>query len=503
MEKYSSIMKALKKIEVDFPVNEWKIDGVEIWPILRVSAQLINSKDNNEYGKNKRNILKRTYGKICSFLSIIRDKALYKYIYFKDYSHNDYISEQRDIFFLSYSVYRKAKLDGKYYFTEIFPFLNVIDNPSYVIFESTITDTWKLPRYNKSIFLQNDIWFDLFCNKLRNFVNHKYLNQEIYCPLCDELYQFLDKTNVSILPISEVACQINLLKVYEKYFTKKLQVVKPKLVVVEWYYGLEGFALILAAKKMGIPTADLQHGNQDSEHYAYGLWPAESKGYQLLPDYFLVWGMREKRNIQKWNTCCVDKHIPLITGYPWIDLWKNKKIPMGFEKEFKKLEAVKDSRCQSHILFSMDYEMPCENVIKLIQSSPPEWQWWIRMHPVMLHHWNEFGQLFEQKLLGCNANWKEASSCPLPALLSFIDLNITYGSTIAILCDEWRIPSIAEDSKVLEGTAEGESLILIYKLDLLKISDVSEILEGKKNIGVVYSREDDYNDLSLIKSVIE
>ena len=50
MQSRVDIKNFIVKIEHDFPVNEWKIDGLHLWPIIRIQLffYLIEKIDNQD-----------------------------------------------------------------------------------------------------------------------------------------------------------------------------------------------------------------------------------------------------------------------------------------------------------------------------------------------------------------------------------------------------------------------------------------------------------------------
>lgn len=482
VNKYSYCMNLVKQVEKKYPVIQWTIDGIQVWPILRVnhSYEGKNESANCKNSKKNVNVIRFIYRKLCSLNNTIKRYRFLRKMEEEDKAHNDNLDGHRDIVFLSFSVYRKAQIDSLYYLTEVSPFLDKFKGYSYLILESAINDVWKYPRYGKSMFINKGKFVFAFLQKIKNklFVR-KNDEAHINCPQIHEVYKYLEERNVRLLSLKQLLSIVREINVLKLYYLKILKETTPKIVIIEWYYGLDGFALILAAKQMGIPVADIQHGMQDPNHWAYGDWPANKGGYQLLPDYFFVWTVKEKNNIQVWNELCGNKHKPIITGYQWLSMWKDKRN--DFKRQIEQIKMIGSSECNVNILFSMSYNFLSEHLIQLIKTSPKNWQWWIRMHPVVIDKWGGFSEKFKQLFPEDNVIWDEASECALPALLSFVDLHITYGSTVACICQEWGIPSIVEDPKILDGSDLDSDLISVMPLDDLDIRYIYTILQNPPN----------------------
>ncbi|MCV6604160.1 MAG: hypothetical protein OIF34_02575, partial [Porticoccaceae bacterium] len=111
------------------------------------------------------------------------------------------------------------------------------------------------------------------------------------------------------------------------YYLQLLQQYRPKVV---FFVGFDyHYALVCAAKELGIETVDLQHGVQAGWSPVYNHWQAvPQQGYSLLPDTFWVWGEYDAGKIRE-----TFGHMPksagnhpescgvraLVGGFPWLD----------------------------------------------------------------------------------------------------------------------------------------------------------------------------------------
>lgn len=80
------------------------------------------------------------------------------------------------------------------------------------------------------------------------------------------------------------------------------------------------FPLIMACKECGVQAIDIQHGNHVGFNLPYNHWDeAPPKGYDLFPDAFLAWGIREKM--------ALSRNLPstriITAGYPWLDYFND------------------------------------------------------------------------------------------------------------------------------------------------------------------------------------
>lgn len=465
-----------------FPVQKWAIDGIQVWPILRVNF-LYEGKDEvvkNEESKKKNQI--RFYKKCKKLTNSIKHFIRLLKMETKDQEHNDYADGHRDIVFFSYSIYRKAKVNDLYYFTEICPFLSEFREYSYLILESAVNDIWRYPRYGKSMYVDKKKYFFRCLTKVKSYLSFKKNNEaSITSRQIHDAYQYLLERDIKILTFNQLKSYVREINELKLFYLRILKKTTPRIVIIECYYSKDGFGLILAAKQLGIPVADIQHGYFYADDYAYGEWPTNPKGYQLLPDYFFVWNDADKESIQEWNKLCGNKHTPVVIGNQWMSMWGDNAVMAEFEKEIERIKCCLDEKCKVNILYSMSHDFLSYDIIEFIKKSPPNWQWFIRMHPAVRHLWSEFSDKFENLFSGFNVIWRESSSCSLPALISVIDLHITQSSSVALICQELGIPSIVEDSRICNRKDFDHCLIKNIPPEELSVHVVEEILEKSSN----------------------
>ena len=111
-------------------------------------------------------------------------------------------------------------------------------------------------------------------------------------------------------------------KVFERYWKKVFNVVKPKAFVTVCYYTTQRYPAYREAKKRGIPIIEFQHGTIIN-HTQY-LFADTSGVNNYVPDYLLVFGDNWKKQVK------MPKGTKVVSvGYPYQ------------EEEIAKLDSVK------------------------------------------------------------------------------------------------------------------------------------------------------------------
>ncbi len=174
------------------------------------------------------------------------------------------------------------------------------------------------------------------------------------------------------------------------------------------YYTRPGMALCAAARSVGIPCIDVQHGAQSSRHYAYcGFEGHAIQPYNTLPTAFWTWGAREAEWLKSW----VGEGTSVqVVGYPTAKL-PLAPVPAELPRE----------RCA---LFTVDQRTEPAQVDAILAANP-RWTWLIRLHPSMRTEAAEW-----QRRLGPGVWVEWPTKAALPTVLRNVDCHVTHYSGV-------------------------------------------------------------------------
>lgn len=197
----------------------------------------------------------------------------------------------------------------------------------------------------------------------------------------------LEKLSLSIA-VDKASAEQQMERVFRhsRLFEIVLKKFRPKVIFLSVYYHPLGMGLVLAARRMRIPTIDVQHGRLGPIHGLYThLTQAPVNGYEIVPNYIWCWGQQTKDDIDSALNRSCKIHSGIVGGNPWLDAWINETIQWDATSEAKSLlnRAVGKKR----ILVSLQtIENPLPIfVINAMASAPKNWVWWIRLHPLRSH----------------------------------------------------------------------------------------------------------------------
>jgi hypothetical protein len=429
MRNRVNIKNFIIQIENDFSVNEWQVNGIQIWPIIRLKLffYLINKvelernykkeiknkqqekKSNLKKLKSKIKLLVNTFKFIIWFLKIPQRNFLFlggdvHRVDFKNCRYNrffDVLIDKYDIKNSSlYFEYGKDKLKNLY-------------NEENIRFHEIHYNNFNLlNKFFKSKYKCNWSDYDLFIKSLENN------------PLTEDFakknkqHQIQNWLNNSFMP------KVN-------FFNLLLKKIKPKQIHFLCYYSDFNFALLAASYKHKINTVEMQHGPQTDIHLAYGSWSnIPIDGYSVIPKEFWAWDKLSSRIINKWSNN-TNFHTVKIIGHPWVDYF---------------IEQENYSCEKTYILYSLQPEpltldkLFSDSILNLIKKTKEEWL--IRIHPRQLKEKKAITQLLKDNNIYHKSNFEYASQEMLPVLLSKTKIHMTHSSGTTIEASLFNIKTI-------------------------------------------------------------
>lgn len=492
------LMNVVRNIEKKYPVETWEVNGILIWPIIRLS---LIKKDNtkNVAKTEKKKVFPAILSNISNKFKLIKRLLTIFAKKTVDFKHNDNLKEEKDIVFLTFSMYRNTKLNNEYYDIHCQPLIEQVSEYKSLILElESDSCHYKIPRNGKSIMILEKILLisikRFFC-KLFKKREKIFREKMIYFNDVKKELEIKDITSPLLEPNNLYSC-INDLEIYTEMWMNLLTIIKPKMVITVYYYHLLGMAFNLAAAKLNIVSADLQHGAYGYEHLAYNEWNTPSGGYKILPKYFLCWSKAEEAMINKW--AYGDKwHEAVIIGYIWLKMWKENKNNKDINKEIDEANKFVVNKNIIRILYTMQtgFEIP-NKMLNIIDNSPDNWEWWIRLHPSMLDKAFEIEKDIRRKIKNDNIVIEKATKLPLYSYIQSMNIHITDSSTVSIECAYFGIPSINfrdYSVKYYQNLIDGKAFENI-PIEEMSVAKIENVLRNKQIEAISNNANNDISD---------
>ncbi len=227
-------------------------------------------------------------------------------------------------------------------------------------------------------------------------------------------------------------------------FKTRLLIKRPRVAFLSDFYGLEGMAFILACRQASIPTVDIQHGVQGPHHPAYAAWPTpwDGKLYELLPDRFWVWSADEADVIQQW--CSGTSHATVVGGDQWLQVWRQGVQWPGVADVRDQAARLRQAAQGRRIVLvtlqvGLSDAQQLDPLVELLSKPDPRLYFWVRLHPAM----HKDRQLIRARLGVPTAYELDGSTdLPLFALLAHTDVHMTHSSSAVIEAAQFGVRSV-------------------------------------------------------------
>jgi hypothetical protein len=426
----------LAQIEHAYPVYEWHVDGLQVWPMIRLMTHGANFQGRSEGAYVGAGA--RAYLRVLARTLVNWSRAT-----IADRRHNERPDGRADAVFLAYSIGRQPVIEGRRYNPLVAPYVEVLKRRGMQsrVWEMSPHGEYNLPRHTPSAFVQPRLLQARIESLARpgirlreSLAGFNELAADAAAAGWDFPYRERQRLH------RDVYC----LRTLARLFGRWLDRVRPSVVFVS-DTSLREQALCVACRQRGITTVEVQHGVQHGNP-AYAEWNAVPVGgLTSRARVFWSWDESSAGALEAWVSAAPAAHRVVLGGDPWRDMWT--------AEDDAHVAAVKaDVRARQlavggtkHILVTLSSieEVVPEVIVGAIRQSPPDWRWWFRMHPVNQARRRRRTEDVVRTLGGDIALMTFATEAPLFALLRMMDAHVTAGfSTVVQQAAAFGVPSV-------------------------------------------------------------
>lgn len=435
---HSEFIEWLEGIEEEFPVTRWKVRGVRVWPLVRLSLSFSTFRPGlprHGLGAGWRRRVSNVGGGLSAWARA----------YLRDRPANRRPTEGAEAVFLTYSAGRRPLVEGKRYDVRAGPFVELLGRlgARSLVWEMSPFGDYNVPRHTPSFLVQPHL------TSLRAACQLLPLGDDRV--QLDRYDEFLARTGEAGLHfahanVMRIRRDMLFLRLLADRFGRWLRCSRPRLGFVA-NAGLPEQAFCLACREVGITSVELQHGVQGNLHPSYGSWFAvPHEGWETRARVFWSWDQESAAAINRWALCEPDRHVAVVGGDPWREMWLDE----GSELVRSTGELIEERKRavagERHILVTLssqgDIVPPA--VGDAVRLSPPSWRYWFR-----LHHVDQAARRIEAARLlgplGVDLGLMGfATEMPLHALLRHLDCHLTVSlSTVVAEAAALGVPSVA------------------------------------------------------------
>lgn len=439
----------INELERKFPVEQWMIDNVHVWPLIRIPLSFsVNAQesDANRFSPKSEGKVRKYVTKLASY----GRGALYQFWSSVNDAKHNASAEDADVLIISSVQDRLLKLpNGENYNIHCDHIADILrqEGKNVLALEIASQNRYRLPRYSKTRFIQAQLdWIrlkaevDILTSRrpMPNIVLDGY--QEFGGTLAERGIGY------SLPSGKQLANYVYVIQKTAAYIARILRNKKIRVAMVVDYESTIGMALNLACRQTEIPSVDIQHGVAGTLHGSYGRWrKVPQTGYELLPAVFWCWSEDDAATIDDWNGDVRNFHQAIVGGNSWEELWLDENSDIAAYYDDILAKEFADKQYEKKILVTLQTGgLIPPVVVRAINQSPPSWLWHIRFHPYMTQ--DERNSIY-QELSGisqqANIEFVQCNSLPLMALLRNVDVMITEWSATVIDAKIMKTPSVA------------------------------------------------------------
>ncbi len=429
LDTQENIKQDFATIEQRFPVDKWVVDGVHIWPYIRIKLYYeMLTIGNTSKSKTKESIgatnSSSFFKKLGTISKLITAFFSLEFFFLK-------LKNKKILFFGSHF---HRVLQGNKYFNRFYDSIvehhNLEDDVYMVEFQRVYKNTYNQKAVIPLVKQLNNY---KLLHKLKG--KQKTINQSISLDGYEEFSNMLSSLTIDSVSLKitkkDLLKWVKKINALKRFYTRLYKKTKPSKIILLSYYGYDDlYAALLVANSLKIKTIDFQHGPQTNVHMAYTNWLKVPKhGFNIMPKEYWNWDENSKKNIDTWANK-VDAINTMVFGQPYIAYWMKRQ-----EKLNKTEEEV--------ILYSMQtspLELFTPKLISLIKSS--KYMWIIRLHPrnnVCIENIKEF---LEKNKINSNIIIQDSIDEPLPQVLNRSVLHITNYSGCTLEANMMGVPTV-------------------------------------------------------------
>lgn len=440
----NQVLGLFNRWERELPVREWTVNGIRVWPLLRLSigTRLQAASDAHRLpATGARSWLLRA--------QVIWDLKETVRAHVRDGAHDAALAPA-DALFLMHTTCRQ-RLDGSFYDMFCDPIADELERDGLrcLSLESApLPARYRLPRHRASVLIQPEY-------VLANVKSQIGRSIKTWGPTrlqgYPELQSELRTTGTGVVAPSEVSLALQTARIQwlSSYFGVVLSRVQPRVAMSVCYYGDLGWAFNLAARRAGVLSVDLQHGGLEG-NFAYDAFSSlPEDGFELLPDVFWCWSQRDAAVIQGWPSRPSKRHIALIGGQPWTCLWRDDSSEI-VARTMARVDGMRMQAGECVVLLTLQWDQGLTDLMKqAICAAPGDLRFWIRLHPHMDSERAAIKAWVAIHAAGrCLVD--EPTDLPLPVLLRRVDVHCTRHSTVVQEAAAAGVPSVILDEAGLD-----------------------------------------------------
>lgn len=241
--------------------------------------------------------------------------------------------------------------------------------------------------------------------------------------------------------------------------------------------------MCVACRKRGIWVTDVQHGVIAKNHPWYGKKFRGNEPTDYAPNSFLVWNQESADVINEW---ALEKGVKAqIIGNRWLARFKNPQTnDVLVQKALTKINHFFENKPSKPVILvslawgpgAFNGQIP-PNILSVLKRTGDKYQWFVRLHPNQIkgfssNEFKNFLSFYEKNLKGI-IEWELPTYSPLPAVLTKVDLHLSWRSSVSIEAAQLGVKTALLDH-LLHGDLAGDYFNYYHKLKMIDFIENSD-----------------------------
>lgn len=428
----------MRRVSDRFPVDRWRIGGTAIWPLVCYDLHHANQQytahtvavGSSRWRSRRLSRVSQVGSGLGGFVrAALLDHSLpVKRLPATAALYSDGVS--------------LVKLGGKWLERFCDPFADLLEANGVSSVTLTPLNEYRVPRYRPTLYMQPAIDAASLWANARHAVASP--ERMLSLPGFDDARRFVELEGAAtwFWTADRFSRLTYFVDVYAALYSKLFRLLGVRSCFIVCYYGAERMAMCLAARRLGIPSVDIQHGAAgESRFWAYSAFEKMPRdGYALVPEYFWCWSPGDASEIERWGGL---RHKAIVAGNQLLSTWRDDKLQLAATSDREVSEERSRNLGRSHVLVTLNGYESEERLGAMLRFAirNQDLQFWFRAHPSRLAQIETLKRL-QHELSAANVEIEKPTNWPLYSLLRNVDFHATEVSSTTFEAEAFGVPTV-------------------------------------------------------------
>lgn len=439
------VLDLLNEIEGRLDVGSMAADGFNFWPILRVQLSFqLDKLIAVPANATSRQHLRTAFRKM---MQVPTEVTRWIGAGLSDRRRDGVLTDAQCLFY-TYATARRFKVGGAWFDVYCDPVISALKERdiTYRALEYTDHSGYRVPRYHAST-LENPVL--VYRLQAESYSSAPVtMSKEARRQLTAYRSLLKARSFEDLFPDERsLQFRIKIIRRFAEYFKREFTRGNTTTCFGSNYYGFREMGMNLAARESGVLSVDLQHGMQGPLHVAYGRWSnVPSGGFEVMPTVFWNWSQDDSDVIDRWASATT-AHRTVVGGLPVLEMFRDEHSPLvrEFDAAVQRVLDRSPNPPAKKVLLTLQTGVGINAFLReMLSVSPPEWFWWVRLHPGMMAE-RAGVEAVLRSIPGLRWNIEDATTLPLYSLLWYSDGHVTDSSSSVIEAAEFGVRSVVSN----------------------------------------------------------